>query len=103
MTKPRKLDRWDLAVCVVLAARYLFTGLSLFREQGTAYRFPGMVISTLGVVVTYVWGARESGRLAGVVGALSLSLMPRVFYHSHLACFDMPVAALLLLTSYAFA
>jgi len=86
-----------------LSHRYLFTGLRLFREQGTAYRFPGMVVSTLGVVVTYVWGARESGRLAGVVGALSLALMPRVFYHAHLACFDMPVAALLLLTSYTFA
>lgn len=86
-----------------LSHRYLFTGFQLFREQGTAYRFPGMVVSTLGVLVTYLWGARESGRLAGVVGALSLSLMPRVFYNSHLACFDMPVTALLVLTSYAFA
>jgi len=86
-----------------LSHRYLFTGWQLFREQGTAYRFPGMLVSTLGVVVTYLWGARESGRLAGVVGALSLALMPRVFYHSHLACFDMPVTAMLLLTSYAFA
>ncbi|HEX2673332.1 MAG TPA: glycosyltransferase family 39 protein, partial [Polyangiaceae bacterium] len=86
-----------------LSHRYLFTGWQLFREQGTAYRFPGMVVSTLGVIVTYVWGARESGRLAGVVSALSLALMPRVFYHAHLACFDMPVSALLLITSYAFA
>ncbi|HXS16454.1 MAG TPA: glycosyltransferase family 39 protein, partial [Polyangiaceae bacterium] len=86
-----------------LSHRYLFTGLQLFREQGTAYRFPGMVVSTLAVVVTYVWGARTSGRLAGVVGALSLALMPRVFYHSHLACFDAPVMAMLLLTSYAYA
>ena len=174
MTEPRKLDRWDLAVALSLAAcyltlllstvhdlgyardegfyfqaarsyeawfellrtdftqaldpltvdrywsanhehpalmkslfalshRYLFTGLHWFREQGTAYRFPAMCVSTLGVVVTYVWGARESGRLAGIVGALSLALMPRVFYHAHLACFDMPVTAMLLLTSYAFA
>src|SRR3954469_6322386 len=81
-----------------LSHRYLFSGWQLFREQGTAYRFPGMVVSTLGVVVTYLWGARESGRWAGVVGALSLALMPRIFYHSHLACFDMPVTAMLLLT-----
>jgi len=86
-----------------LSHRYLFSGLQLFREQGTAYRFPGMVVSTLGVVVTYVWGAQQSGRLAGMVGALSFALMPRVFYHAHLACFDMPVTALLLLTSYAYA
>ena len=86
-----------------LSHRFLFTGWHLFREQGTAYRFPGMLVSTLGVVVTYVWGARESGRVAGLVGALSFALMPRVFYHAHLACFDMPVTAMLLLTSYAFA
>ena len=86
-----------------LSHRYLFSAWGLFREQGTAYRFPGMLVSTLGVGVIYAWGARESGRLAGVVGALSFALMPRVFYHSHLACFDMPVAAMLVLTSYAFA
>jgi 4-amino-4-deoxy-L-arabinose transferase-like glycosyltransferase len=86
-----------------LSHRYLFTGLQLFREQGTAYRFPAMVVSTLGVVVTYAWGKRECGRLAGLVSALSFALMPRVFHHSHLACFDMPVTALLLVTSYCFA
>ncbi len=86
-----------------LSHRYLWSGLGLFREQGTAYRFPAMVLSSLGVSVTYAWGARESGRLAGLVSALSFALMPRVFHHSHLACFDMPVTALLLITSYAFA
>ncbi len=83
--------------------RYLFTGFGLFREQGTAYRFPGMVLSALGVAVTYAWGSRENGRLAGAVSALALALMPRVFYHSHLACFDMPVTTMLLITTYAFA
>lgn len=86
-----------------LSHRYLWSGLALFREQGTAYRFPGMCLSALGVVVSYAWGAREFGRVAGLVAALSLGFMPRVFYHSHLACFDMPVTALLLVTSYAFA
>ena len=86
-----------------LSHRYLWSGFQLFREQGTAYRFPGMVVSALGVAVTYAWGKRELGRVAGLVAALSLAFMPRVFYHSHLACFDMPVTALLLITSYAFA
>jgi len=86
-----------------LSHRYLWSGLHLFQEQGTAYRFPAMVLSALGVAVTYAWGARESGRWAGLVAALSLAWMPRVFFHSHLACFDMPVTALLLITSYAFA
>jgi 4-amino-4-deoxy-L-arabinose transferase-like glycosyltransferase len=86
-----------------LSHRYLFSGFQLFREQGTAYRFPGMVMGTLGVIVTYLWGARESGRLAGAVGALSFALMPHVFFHAHLACFDVPVTTMLLVTSYAFA
>jgi 4-amino-4-deoxy-L-arabinose transferase-like glycosyltransferase len=83
--------------------RYLWSGLGLFHEQGTAYRFPAMVLSALGVAATYAWGARACGRVAGLVAALSFAWMPRVFFHAHLACFDMPVTALLLITSYAFA
>ena len=86
-----------------LSHRYLWSGWQLFREQGTAYRFPSMVLSSLSLTVIYAWGKRESGRLAGLVAALSFAFMPRVFYHSHLACFDMPVTAMLLVTSYAFA
>lgn len=86
-----------------LSHRYLFTTFQLFREQGTAYRFPAMVLSGLGVAVIYAWGKRELGRIPGLVAALSFALMPHVFYHSHLACFDMPVTSLLVLTSYAFA
>jgi 4-amino-4-deoxy-L-arabinose transferase-like glycosyltransferase len=110
--EPRYIDRyWSVnhehpALMKTLFAfshRYLYTGFRLFREQGTAYRFPGMALSALGVGVSYAWGARVNGRLAGVVSALALALMPRVFFHSHLACFDMPVTTLLLLTTYAFA
>src|SRR5450432_558581 len=86
-----------------LSHRYLFEVFRVFREQGTAYRFPGMVVSALAVAVTYAWGRREMGRPAGVVAALSLAFMPRVFFHSHLACFDTPVMTMLLLTTYAYA
>ncbi len=48
-----------------LSHRYLWSGFQSFKEQGTAYRFPAMVLSSLGVAVIYIWGARESGRLAG--------------------------------------
>ena len=86
-----------------LSHRYLFEGVRLFREQGTAYRFPGMVLSALGVVVTYAWGKRALNRTAGLVAALSLAFMPRVFYHAHLDCFDLPVMTMLLVTTYAYA
>jgi 4-amino-4-deoxy-L-arabinose transferase-like glycosyltransferase len=53
--------------------------------------------------VTYAWGRRELGRAGGLVAALSLAFMPRIFYHSHLDCFDTPVMTMLLVTTYAYA
>jgi 4-amino-4-deoxy-L-arabinose transferase-like glycosyltransferase len=85
-----------------LSRRYLFGESKWIAEEGTAFRFPGMVLSSLAVSVTYLWGRRAVGRLAGTVGALGFAMMPAVFYHSHLDCFDMPVAAMWLFTSYAY-
>lgn len=85
-----------------LSHRYLYERHPIFAEAGTAYRFPGMVVSSLGLAVTYLWGRLTLGRGAGLVAALSLGLMPRVFYHSHLDCFDTPVSALWLLTAFLF-
>jgi 4-amino-4-deoxy-L-arabinose transferase-like glycosyltransferase len=94
--------------------------LEWITERGTAYRLVGMLFSAFAVGCVYVWGkqiaARVShagvssdgprnalgARVAGIVAALSFALMPRVFYHSHLACFDMPVLAMWLFTSYAY-
>ncbi|HTV20313.1 MAG TPA: glycosyltransferase family 39 protein [Polyangiaceae bacterium] len=73
-----------------------------FSERGTAERFPAMLISALGVATTFAFGRRCVGRAAGVVAALAFGLMPQVFYHSHLACFDMPIAAFWLFVAYAF-
>lgn len=81
---------------------FLFERWQWFGEEGTAYRFPGMVVSALALAVTYLWGTRACGRLAGLVSALLLGFMPRVFYHSHLDCFDMPVASMWLVTTYAY-
>ena len=64
-----------------------------FDEAGTACRFPGMVVSSLAVGVTYLWGSHTLGRGSALAAALLLGLMPRVFYHAHLDCFDVPVAA----------
>lgn len=75
---------------------------SVFVERGTAYRFPGMVLSATCVATIYAFGRRCVGRFGGLVAALSFMWMPRVFYHSHLACFDMPITALCLLTVYAY-
>jgi dolichyl-phosphate-mannose-protein mannosyltransferase len=75
---------------------------TVFSESGTALRFPAMVLSSLAVSVTFALGRRCIGRGAGVVAALSFALMPQIFYHSHLAAFDMPIAALWLFVVYAY-
>lgn len=85
-----------------LSKHYLFLEWGIFSEEGTAFRFPGMVFSGMAVAVVYLWGRRAAGRLGGIVGALLFAMMPRVFYHSHLDCFDMPVLAMWLVTTYVY-
>ncbi len=66
----------------------------LFEDDSTAFRFPGMLMMGLALWVTYLFAARAYSRRAGVVAAIALGLMPRVFYHAHLACFDVPIMAM---------
>jgi len=61
-----------------------------------------MLLSSLAVAVTFLWGRRHLGRDAALVAALSFAFMPRVFFHAHLACFDVPVAAMWLITGYVY-
>jgi 4-amino-4-deoxy-L-arabinose transferase-like glycosyltransferase len=66
----------------------------VFADDSTAFRFPGMLMMGLALWVTYMFAARAYSRRAGVVAAIALGLMPRVFYHAHLACFDVPIMAM---------
>lgn len=73
-----------------------------FAQTSSSFRFPAMLLSSLAVALTFVWGKRVLGRAGGLVAALSFAFMPAVFFHAHLACFDLPVAALWLVTSYVY-
>jgi 4-amino-4-deoxy-L-arabinose transferase-like glycosyltransferase len=66
----------------------------LFEDATTAYRLPGMMSAALAIWVTYLFGARAWSRRAGLVAAVLLALMPQVFFHAHLACFDVPIMAM---------
>lgn len=85
-----------------LSLKYVYQKFRLVAEVGTAFRVPGMLLSSAGVATTYLWGSRAIGRLGGVVAALLLAMQPAMFYHSHLACFDVPVMSMWLVTTYAF-
>ncbi|HEX7671853.1 MAG TPA: glycosyltransferase family 39 protein, partial [Polyangiaceae bacterium] len=85
-----------------LSFKCLYVDHKVFREAGTAFRFPGMVLSSLGVATTYLWGRRSISRLAGCVAAVLLAMQPAIFYHAHLACFDAAVMSMWLITTYAY-
>ena len=75
----------------------------LFSADGTSFRFPGMALASLGVGLTYLWAARASGRVGGLTAAFALAMMPRFFFHAHLACFDAPVVTMWMLCVYTYA
>lgn len=72
----------------------------VFDDASTAFRFPGMLSAGMLLWVTYLFGARAYSRRAGLVAAALLALMPRVFFHAHLACFDVPITAMWTLCVY---
>jgi 4-amino-4-deoxy-L-arabinose transferase-like glycosyltransferase len=72
----------------------------VFACASAAYRFPAMCTAGAAIWTTYLFGARAWTRSAGFVAAVLLALMPRVFFHAHLACFDVPITAMWLACVY---
>lgn len=85
-----------------LSHMFLYEKWKIFSDQSTAFRFPGMVSMGVAMWVTYLFGAKVYSRRAGVVAAILLGLMPNVFYHAHLACFDVPIMAMWILCIYVY-
>jgi len=77
-----------------LSHTLLHDRFKVFEDDSTAFRFPGMLMMGLALFVTYLFAARAFSRRAGVIAAITLGLMPNVFYHAHLACFDVPIMAM---------
>ncbi|HNS95397.1 MAG TPA: glycosyltransferase family 39 protein [Polyangiaceae bacterium] len=74
----------------------------VFSHASDAFRLPAMALSGVAVWVTYLFGARVYSRTAGLIAACLFLLTPRVFYHAHLACFDLPIVALWTLCIYIY-
>jgi 4-amino-4-deoxy-L-arabinose transferase-like glycosyltransferase len=74
----------------------------LFAEEGTSFRFGGMLFAAAGLWLIYIWGTRARSRTVGLVAAVLFALMPRIFYHSHLDCFDVPIAVMWTLCAYCY-
>lgn len=74
----------------------------LFDDQSTAFRFPAMLMMGVAIWITYLFAAKTYSRRAGIAAAFALGLMPNVFYHAHLACFDVPIMAMWIACVYAY-
>ncbi|HZU84493.1 MAG TPA: glycosyltransferase family 39 protein [Polyangiaceae bacterium] len=72
----------------------------VFADASAAYRMPGSASAAVAVWTTYLFGARAWGRRAGLIAAALLAAMPRVFFHAHLACFDVPITAVWIVCVY---
>jgi hypothetical protein len=74
----------------------------LFPLPSMAYRFGGMLTAGLTLWLIYIFGARAADRRLGLFAALSFATLPRVFYHAHLDCFDLPIVLMLTWTTYCY-
>jgi 4-amino-4-deoxy-L-arabinose transferase-like glycosyltransferase len=83
-----------------LSHELLFKQTHWFSTPGIAFRLPSMLMAGLGVFVLVQWGIRTYSAAAGIVAGLSFALLPRLFHHAHLACFDVPVACMCVCTAY---
>ena len=85
-----------------LSWMYLHEKWKVFTDASTAMRFPAMVMAGIACWVTYLFGARAYSRRAGLIAATLFALMPRVFFHAHLASFDVPITAMWTLCIYVY-
>ena len=67
-----------------------------------AYRLPTMCLAGLGLFLVFLLGRRLGGLWAGFIAQIVCMSLPRMYFHSHLACFDLPVTVLWLAITYSF-
>lgn len=71
----------------------LHESLGLLRPAA-AFRAPAFAMAALLLPLIYALARRLWGRPASVFAAASFFLVPRHFFHAHLACFDVPIATM---------
>ena len=75
--------------------------LHLLRPAG-AFRFPAFLFAAWMLPLIFGLSRRLFGPGASIFAAVSFLLVPRQFFNSHLACFDVPIATMWVLTIYCF-
>ena len=71
-------------------------------SESSAFRFVGAAFGALLIALMYLLSLHFTGRYAAILAAAMLAFVPRLFFHAHLTCFDIPITALTLAVLYAF-
>ena len=74
----------------------------IFPNESMAHRFPAMVSAGLLLWLISIFGTQLFSRRVGWIAALLFALMPRIFYHSHLNCFDIPITLMVTWVVYCY-
>ena len=75
--------------------------LGLLRPAA-AFRLPAFAVAAWMLPLIYLLTRKRFGQTASIFAAVSFLLVPRQFFHAHLACFDVPIATMWVLTVYCF-
>jgi 4-amino-4-deoxy-L-arabinose transferase-like glycosyltransferase len=70
----------------------IWLGARHFLDETTANRLGPILLVGLLAALLYLMVAEKNGRPAGFFAVAALMLMPRFFFHAHLAALDVPVA-----------
>ncbi len=71
-------------------------------SESTAMRLPALLLASFLVFAIYLFGVEFLGRRVALFAALGWMFQPHAFWHSHFACFDVPVTAMWFITAWAF-
>ena len=77
-------------------------GKRLGVDESLSFRLPAMLLAAMLVWLTHRMARELYGDRAAFFAAALLACIPRLFFHAHLACFDIPIAAMWTLAVYMF-
>lgn len=72
-------------------SQYLFERKLGWMSFAQSARFVAALFAALTAVMIYLSGLLFFNRFTAVVSPVMFFLMPHIFFHSHLACFDVPI------------
>ncbi len=82
--------------------RVVSSGPLQLLSESDAFRFPGALFGALLVLLLFLFGVELGSTAVGLLAVAFFTFVPRVFFHAHLTCFDIPITALSFAVLYGF-